>query len=128
MGANRFPFGVVKLPERLETAVKLTYMEHAEQDVILRAAYHGIKTQGALLFCPWFACADCARAIIGAGIATVIGHKQMMEKTPERWQSAIDAADVMLDEAGVKRYYYDGPIFDESENFSILFNGETWNP
>jgi len=128
-GANHFPHNVEVTPERLaDRDTKLFFMEHAERDAIYTAAIRGIPTLNATLYVPWFACADCARAIISTGITRVVGHKQMMDKTPERWVASIQAADVMLDEAGVQRVYYDGPIFTATEHFKVLFNGEFWTP
>jgi dCMP deaminase len=49
-------------------------MEHAERDAIYKAAFVGMQTEGATLYVPWFACADCARAIIAAGITRVVGN------------------------------------------------------
>jgi dCMP deaminase len=128
-GANHFPQGVEVTPERLaDRDTKLLFMEHAERDAIFTAAIRGISTLNATLYVPWFSCAPCARAIVSAGIARVVGHKQMMDKTPERWVASIKAGDVILDEACVQRIYYDGPIFNATENFQVLFNGEFWTP
>jgi dCMP deaminase len=125
-GVNAIPGNVVISAERLERPQKYTFIEHAERAAIYEAARHGIKTNGATLFCPWFACADCARAIILAGIKHVVGHKQAMDQTPERWQKSIDEGNKMLDEAGVVREYFDGQIF--TSDFTILFNGRLWTP
>ena len=123
-GANHFPKGVLKKPERLERPKKYAFMEHAERDVILKAAREGICTEGATLYVPWYACADCARAIIGAGIIRVVGHKQMFDKTPERWRASIEDGDAMLDDAGITREQYDGPI----SGVRVLFDSEWWTP
>lgn len=123
-GSNHFPRGVIKSEDRLERPKKYAYMEHAERDVILRAAQAGVRTDGATLYVPWYACSDCARAIIGAGISRVVGHKQMFDKTPERWRASIADGDAMLDEAGVICEQYDGPI----GGVRVLFDGEWWTP
>lgn len=123
-GCNRLPRGVNKTPERLARPKKYAFTEHAERSAIYCAAENGVSTIGATMYCPWFACADCARAIILAGISKVIGHKQMFDRTPDHWKESIADGDVMLAEAGVKTAVYDGPIGD----VSVLMNGETWNP
>src|SRR5687768_3524816 len=81
-GANHFPDGVKELPERWERPIKYSYVEHAERNCIYSAAKRGIKTDGLVMYCPWFACADCARAIIQAGIAEVVGHD--IERPPSK--------------------------------------------
>ena len=126
-GSNHFPRGIKLMPERLaDRDVKLRYMEHAERDVIYKAALRGISTYEATLYVPWFACVSCARAIIGAGITRVVGHLQMMMGTPDRWQADILKADAMLDEAGVVRQYLDAKLFED--DFQVLFNGSFWTP
>lgn len=123
-GANSFPSGVRGTPERRERPAKITFMEHAERNVIFEAANIGIKTVGATLYAPWFSCAECARAIIAAGIIRVVGHKQIFDKTTERWRKSIEDGNTMLDEAGVQREYYNGPI----GGVRVLFDGEYWEP
>lgn len=128
MGANHFPRGVKNIPQRHERPRKYAYMEHAERDTILKAACKGIKTEGATLYVPWYACADCARAIIEAGIIRVVGHKQMFDKTPDRWKASIADGDIMLDEAGVMRDVLDVAQVAQPGDFQVLFDGEYWTP
>lgn len=136
-GANHFPKGVKVTARRLAIRPdKYLYMEHAERDCILSAALRGVATLDATLYAPWFACADCARAIIGAGIKTVVGHLPTFRRTPARWQESINIGNIMLDEAGVERRYYDGKLFEDGEVFGedpelvfeVLFNGKVWVP
>ena len=47
-----------------------------------------------------FPCADCARAIIQAGIIAIVCPLPV--KVPERWATSCEAATVMLKEADVK--------------------------
>jgi dCMP deaminase len=44
---------------------------HAEQNVIIQAAYHGITIQGATLYCTNKPCVICSKMIINAGIEKV---------------------------------------------------------
>jgi dCMP deaminase len=44
---------------------------HAEQNVIIQAAYHGISVAGATLYCTTRPCSICAKMIINAGIKKV---------------------------------------------------------
>jgi dCMP deaminase len=41
---------------------------HAEQNVILQAAYHGIPINGSILYCTNKPCVICTKMIINAGI------------------------------------------------------------
>jgi len=44
---------------------------HAEQNVIVQAAYHGIAIAGATLYCTNFPCVICAKMLINAGIKKI---------------------------------------------------------
>jgi dCMP deaminase len=100
-GVNSFPAGVTVTDERRSAPEKYLFIEHAERAAIYRAAALGVATAGASLYCPWFACCDCARAIIMAGIGEVVGLVSLRNATPERWLSNIEMAEKMLAEAGV---------------------------
>ena len=45
---------------------------HAEQNAIIQAAFHGIRIQGATLYCTNLPCVICTKMIINAGIKEVI--------------------------------------------------------
>jgi dCMP deaminase len=121
---NEFPRHVKMKGERLERPLKYSFTEHAERNVIYEAARLGVSIQGCTMYVPWFACADCARGIIQSGITKVVGHKQMMDGTPDHWKESIKAAFEMLDEAGIQTELLDvvlnGP--------KVRFNGKWWTP
>ncbi len=130
-GANMLPRGI-KIPKKVIAAwtkeQKRRWMCHAERVVIHKAALRGIPTEGATLYCPWFACMDCARAIIESGITRVIGHEQMRRKIHPAWIEEIEEAGVMLDRAGVRREYLDADLFDSDPHEAVLFRGKLWIP
>ena len=119
--ANKLP-PIVAREDRLVRPAKYLYIEHAERNVIYSAAKLGIATQDATLYCPWFACADCARAIILSGISRVVGHARLRQLTTDRWKHSIAAADEMFHEADVElvfltdelgaRFLFDGEFID----------------
>jgi len=45
---------------------------HAEQNAIIQAAFHGIRIQGATLYCTNLPCVICSKMIINAGIKEII--------------------------------------------------------
>lgn len=45
---------------------------HAEINTINHAAYHGMRTKGAVLYCTNFPCGSCARSIVNAGVIQVV--------------------------------------------------------
>ena len=44
---------------------------HAEQNVIIQAAYHGISIQGSTLYCTNKPCVICSKMLINAGIEMI---------------------------------------------------------
>ncbi|MFO7989855.1 MAG: deoxycytidylate deaminase [Thermodesulfobacteriota bacterium] len=44
---------------------------HAEQNVIIQAAYHGVAVAGATLYCTHQPCSICAKMLINAGIQEI---------------------------------------------------------
>ncbi len=104
-GVNNFPSGVnTEIENRYERPTKYNYTEHAERDAIYRAAKNGIKTEGMVMYLNWFPCTDCARAIIGAGISTIIATEP--DFNHPRYGESFRISYEMLTEAGVEIVYY----------------------
>jgi dCMP deaminase len=101
--ANCVPPGVARPEHRLSRPFKYDFIEHAERAAIYKAAEIGLETAGATLYCPWFACTDCARAIVSAGIREVVGLIALRNATPARWLLNVELAEKMLEEAGVSQ-------------------------
>ena len=123
-GANHFPRGVVETPDRLVRPTKYMYVVHAELSAILDASRRGVKTKGLVMYAPWSACNECAKAIIDSGIAKVVGHKKIMEASYDQWPDSIRIAMEMFKEAGVLYELYDGDIGE----IEVLFNGKPFQP
>lgn len=121
---NRFPNGVHDHEDRWIRPRKYAFIEHAERNVIYDAARRGFQTATLIMYCCWFACADCARAIIQAGISEVVGHDYELHHTAPHWKETIQIADMMLTEAGVKFRR----VPDKIGGVKIRFNGELVEP
>lgn len=121
---NEFPRGVAYTDERWERPLKYQVIEHAERNAVFAAARSGIATDGLVMVCPWAACADCARAIIQAGIAELITHKQAHDRSPAFWLESIVVANTMLEEGGVTITLFDGQV----EGPQVRHTGEIWTP
>ena len=76
------------------------------------------------MVCPWFACAECGKAIIQAGIKKVIGHKKIYDATPEHWRKSIAIAFKMFEEAGVETELLEGDLGGDT----IRLNGQIFQP
>lgn len=118
--ANELPARIKATQSRLERPNKYRWVEHAERGAIYAAARMGTPTVGAKMYVCWFACTDCARAIICAGIREVIGHVTPRLLTPQRWEAEVLAGESMLREAGVSMRWLAEPLgvtilFDEKE-------------
>jgi dCMP deaminase len=65
---------------------------HAEQNLIIQAAYHGISIKGAILYCTNKPCVICTKMILNAGIVKVYyedGYDDLL-------------SDQMIEEAGLE--------------------------
>ena len=125
-GINEFPLGVIYSEERLNRPLKYIFTEHAERKAIYDAAKKGVGLDSAIMYVPWFACADCGRAIIESGIKEVIGFSGPEKWTREQvnggidWEKSIGYSLNMFDEAKVKHRIVDGNI----GGISVLFSGK----
>lgn len=138
-GYNSLCNGVKKTDERINRPLKYSYMEHAERNAIYglaRLSYglrktsiqsSGILSDRLTMYCPYFACVDCGRAIIQSGIKHVIGHKEPCDNAPDRWKESINMSLEMFKESGVTYEYYDGKI-DDSNQICIMMNDKKYYP
>ena len=121
-GVNRFPTGVAETKSRLtDKTTKYRMVVHAENGAIFNAARNGNATRETTMFCPFYACSECAKAIIQAGVIKVVGHAQLMALAGNHhvWVVNIINAWEMLEEAGVECCLYDGEV-----GVTTRFNGQ----
>jgi dCMP deaminase len=102
MGYNGFPRGADddNYPKRYERPNKYFWTEHAERNAIYKAARLGINVSGARMYCTYFPCADCSRAIIQAGIKKV--YVDRPDFNHHKWGESWVEAFIMLKECGVE--------------------------
>jgi dCMP deaminase len=101
-GYNSFPRGINDdVPERQEVPEKYFWMEHAERNAIYNAARIGVSTKGCTIYLTSeMPCADCARAIINAGIIKVVITINGAAKS-QKWQESAERSSWMFREAGI---------------------------
>jgi dCMP deaminase len=101
MGYNGFPRGADDDTDqrRYERPYKYVWTEHAERNAIYKAARLGIPVKGTKMYCTYFPCVDCARAIIQSGITKLYTEKPDLnhETWGESWVNAL----IMFKECGV---------------------------
>ncbi len=102
-GANRLPLGACRTTERKTRPEKYKWIEHAERNAIYAAAREGTRLRGCIAYLPWFPCVECARALVQAGIATLVCHEPDM--TDHRWGEDFTRALALMQEAGVTLRY-----------------------
>ncbi len=93
-GFNGFARQIREVPQRTDDQdEKLYWVTHAEANAIFNAARHGISLVGGTLYVTLFPCANCAQAIVQAGIKRVFTLGKYWIKTdPEatnRWEIAL---------------------------------------
>ena len=104
-GWNGFPRRVNdNVLERHARPAKYLWTEHAERNAIYSAARAGVSTYDCTMYCTHAPCADCARAIIQAGICRLVFPVEAVIPT---FTTSTDVALQMLDEAGVMVVKYD---------------------
>lgn len=99
VGYNGFPRGVAddaRLDDRLK---KYAIIVHAEENAILNAARTGARLSGATCFITYPPCAGCSRMLIQVGIREIVAPAVTI---PERWRENMEAAQAILNEAGVR--------------------------
>ena len=100
-GYNGFPMGVNdNITERYERPAKYMWTEHAERNAIYSAACHGIALKGCVMYTQGSPCADCARAVIQAGIIEV-RVKEILNEIMEHWRESVYVGVKMFNESGV---------------------------
>ena len=78
---------------------KYLYTAHSELNAILN--YRGGSLDGAKMYVTLFPCNECAKAIIQAGLKTIVYESDKYADSP-----AVIASKRMLDAAGVRYYEY----------------------
>ena len=79
---------------------KYFYVTHSELNAILN--YRGGSLEGSKIYVTLFPCNECAKAIIQAGIKTIIYKEDKYPDSP-----SVRASKRMLNAAGVRYYQYD---------------------
>lgn len=106
MGYNGFPRGVNdSVDERHERPEKYFWTEHAERNAIYNAARVGTPLDGCTIYCSWFPCIDCARAIIQSGIKAAV--VRAVDMNHPKYGEEFDRAVKMLVEGGVTLVYHE---------------------
>ena len=105
MGYNGFPIGCSddEFPWEREgdtLKTKYPYVTHSELNAILN--YQGGTLQNAKMYVTLFPCNECAKAIIQAGIKTLVYDCDKYSDT-----ASVIASKRMLNAAGVRYYKYD---------------------
>ena len=105
-GYNDFPAGIDDdKVERRERPAKYLFTEHAERNAIYLAARHGISTEYAWMYISQgpTPCTSCTRAIIQAGIHSIIVPDVPWEGS-DTYLAEMEASSEMLKEAMITVY------------------------
>lgn len=122
-GCNTFTYGMPITPDLLERPKKYAYIEHAERNSIFSTVASRLGGRPLVMVCPWAACADCARAIVQAGIGVLVRHRR--DDATGRWGGSIEDGDRILAAGEVKVITITG---DLGGCDPVLFAGEPWAP
>jgi dCMP deaminase len=96
-------------------------LEHAERNAISDARKRGHSLIGATMYGTLFPCADCARAIVAAGIRRLVVPPSIPDlQRDEKWNTHFHYAREIIALAGVEVSVI-GPedLDDDNQSFSI---------
>lgn len=100
-GYNGFPSGMDDdVAHRWERPLKYNYVTHSEINSICSAARNGTRLDGAIAIVTLFPCSDCAKALIQAGIKTIVAPEPDF-KLP-KWGDSFKTSEEMFREVGVQ--------------------------
>lgn len=123
MGYNGLTIGLNdKLDLFHERPLKYRVMEHAERNAIYSAARIGTSLIGTTIYTTYHPCADCARAIVQAGIAGLCCPKPNFKD--ERWGEDFIIADNILSAAKIMKKYIGatGEVMKVCANYRVCTN------
>lgn len=72
---------------------------HAEQNVIIQAAYHGVSIKGAILYCTNLPCSICSKMLINAGVSQIIYQEGYSDPMAQEMLELTDVKLTQVDEA-----------------------------
>jgi dCMP deaminase len=76
---------------------------HAEQNVLIQAAFHGIAVEGAILYCTNLPCSICTKMLINAGIRKIYFQEGYPDDLSRQMLDEADIELIQLDENGSAR-------------------------
>lgn len=110
LGYNGFPRDIDDTkPERQEKPLKYFWMTHAELNAILNSR---TNLSGCRMYTNGTPCAECAKAIIQAGIKEVIVYKKWDADNNPKWRESCSISVDMFVEKGINLRFYDGGILN----------------
>ena len=108
-GTNRPPsaMGLSSADSRMAIAAdpnwKYFVIEHAERNAICNAHDQGHSLAGATIYVTLFPCADCARAIVSAGVRRLVAPRPTISTVAdEKWRAHFEYAQEIFARSGVE--------------------------
>lgn len=122
VAGKRLIYAANRIVAKIDGATKYAVTEHAERGAIYKAAATGIPLAGATMYAPWFACTDCAKGIVLAGLREVVGLVSLRQATPRRWLENLELADEILSRGGVSVRW-----LNEKLDVTVRFDGRDFS-
>jgi len=105
LGYNGHPRGLNdEVAERNARPLKYLYVVHAEINAIVNATRNGVSLKNSTIYCTFFPCNECAKAIINSGIKKLISYEP--DFLHSRWGESFRISHEMLEECGIEIIYY----------------------
>ena len=91
--------------ERWVRPTKYWYVTHSEINSICSAARNGTKVDGAIAVVTMFPCSDCAKALIQAGVKTIVSITPNIDES--KWGEHFKISLEMFEELGIELILFD---------------------
>lgn len=98
-GYNGTPLNIKETEERWERPNKRFYIQHAEMNAMCSACRHGTPLNNSICVTTLYPCSSCAKAIIQAGITTIVAPPP--DFLHPRWGEEFKISAELFEEAGI---------------------------
>ena len=87
---------------------KYYMLEHAERNAVINAMQNGVDLHGSTLYGTLFPCADCARAVVAAGVVrVVVPASGLNPPRDQKWREHYEYAQKVFELSGVQVDHYE---------------------
>tara|TARA_S200000501_G_scaffold260332_1_gene244320 strand:- start:710 stop:1171 length:462 start_codon:yes stop_codon:yes gene_type:complete len=105
-GFNGFPEGIEDDQKRLENReIKLSFMIHAEKNLIYNATTYGISLKGSTVYIYGLpCCSECFKGLIQVGVSKIVMPN--IDEHGKNWKENCEFVKINMKDVGIEIYEY----------------------